>query len=356
MKEKLKVLSLFSGAGGMDLAFSNDSGFEIVGHVEIDKHAVSVLRYHNPRIKNYGDITKVNKRELPLCDIVVGGSPCQSFSVAGRRTGLRGESGLFYHFVETIKEKDPSYFIWENVKGSLSSSGGWDMANVHVAMAEAGYDIEWEVLNAREFGVPQNRERIFIFGCRRKEGERKILPKRRDGSENSQGKSDNSQNREIKVVGNVYENKHSTGRIYSTDGIAPSLRSQQGCAGAPIIFTRSQRTVAYSKSTRDSHLDHRVRIDDTANTLNTGDGCRTQSSVNYIAEGSNIRLRKLTPLECERLMSWPDNYTKFGVNDVGDVYEVSDKQRYKMIGNGVVTTCLLPLIEKIKKMIKECSQ
>jgi len=138
-----------------------------IGFSEIDKYASQVLKYQFPNIKNYGDIKEINWNTVPDFDLLVGGSPCQDLSIAGKRAGLAGErSGLFDEYIRALKEKKPKYFIWENVKGALSSNGGWDFARVQIEMAEAGYELWWQVLNATDFGIPQNRKRIFVIGFR----------------------------------------------------------------------------------------------------------------------------------------------------------------------------------------------
>lgn len=170
----MKHLDLFSGYGGFTIP-GEKYGIETIAFSEIDKYACSVLNYHYPNIKNYGDITKIKGEDLPTVDIITGGSPCQDLSVAGKGAGLNGErSGLFFHFIRLIKEKQPTYFVWENVKGALSSSKGWDFARVQIEMEQAGYDVQWQVINAKDFGVPQNRDRIFAIGTRKGSG-REIL-------------------------------------------------------------------------------------------------------------------------------------------------------------------------------------
>jgi DNA (cytosine-5)-methyltransferase 1 len=140
---------------------------ETIGFSEIDKYASAVLKHRWPNVKNYGDITKIDWSKVPDFDILTGGSPCQDLSIAGKRAGLEGRrSGLFYEYMRAVREKKPKYFIWENVKGALSSQNGWDFAAVLNEMAEAGYSLWWQVLNAKDFGVPQNRERIFVVGFR----------------------------------------------------------------------------------------------------------------------------------------------------------------------------------------------
>jgi DNA-cytosine methyltransferase len=200
----MKYFSLFSGVGGFELAINNvygdnrgllqgtttdnirevqpinqsrQVGATCVGFSEIDKYAISVYQYHYKNHKNYGDITTIDWKSVPDFDLVVGGSPCQDLSVAGKQKGLSGErSGLFFEFVRCLKEKQPTNFIWENVKGALSSSSGWDFARVQIEFSEAGYDCEWQVLNAKDFGVPQNRERIFVVGTRKDIGQSHVFP------------------------------------------------------------------------------------------------------------------------------------------------------------------------------------
>src|SRR3990167_2407250 len=138
-----------------------------VGFSEVNKYASQVLKYHYPNVKNYGDCKTINWPEVPDFDLLVGGSPCQDFSIAGKRVGIKGaRSGLVWEYIRCLEEKKPRYFIFENVKGLLSSGGGLHFATILNAFSEAGYSLWWQVLNAKDFGVPQNRERIFVVGFR----------------------------------------------------------------------------------------------------------------------------------------------------------------------------------------------
>jgi DNA (cytosine-5)-methyltransferase 1 len=193
----MKYFSLFSGVGGFEIGITNAyahiprhqgneeeatwEGLEgigdnlhgghtehprCLGFSELDRYASDVLRFHYPENKNYGDITKIDWATVPDFDLLVGGSPCQSFSIAGKRKGFGGASGLFWEYLRCLQEKKPAYFIWENVKGVLSSNHGYDFGNIINAFSEAGYALWWQVLNAKDFGVPQNRERVFVVGVR----------------------------------------------------------------------------------------------------------------------------------------------------------------------------------------------
>lgn len=161
---------MFSGIGGFELGFEKTAPerFECVGYSEIDKHAIRVYSHHWPRHRNYGDAFKINPSELPDFDLLVGGFPCQSFSIAGKRRGFEDTRGtLFYEICRIAKAKRPRLLLLENVKGLLNHDGGKTFAVILLALDELGYDVEWAVLNSKHFGVPQNRERVFIYGVGR---------------------------------------------------------------------------------------------------------------------------------------------------------------------------------------------
>ena len=150
--------------------YPNRSGFGqplCVGFSEIDKYAASIYQRHFPNHKNYGDITTINERELPDFDLLVGGFPCPSFSIAGKRKGLEDVRGqLVFEIIRILRGKKPKMFLLENVKGLLSHDKGKTMEIICEELCESGYAIDFEVLNSKNFGVPQNRERVFIVGKR----------------------------------------------------------------------------------------------------------------------------------------------------------------------------------------------
>jgi len=334
--KKIKVLSVCSGVGGLDKPFHKNSSFEIIGFSEIDKHANSVLKYHFPEVKNYGDITQIRTEELPDFDILVGGTPCQSFSIAGKRAGFEGSSGLFSHYVRILRDKKPRYFIHENVPGMLSSTKGWDFARVQMELAEAGYDFRWEVLNAKEFGIPQNRERVFTLGTLRGSSRSEILFKPRKINLDYKSKQNDEQG----------EKRFIATRYLSRNGsLISNICSTIQASDHPHIKTK--KLLAWSSSGRSWGREERV-TQNHAHTLNTGDGCRTQSASNYITHDDEV-IRKLTPLECERFMSWEDNWTEYGLED-GKRIKISDSKRYWLCGNGVVSACVYPLVNLILEM------
>jgi DNA (cytosine-5)-methyltransferase 1 len=181
--ENQKSLTDFSGIQP-DVAGTHGGHFPAcVGYSEIDKYAVQIYQKHFPEHKNYGDITKIIAAELPDFDLYVGGFPCQAFSIAGKRRGFEDTRGtLFFDVARILAEKKPRNFVLENVKGLLSHDEGRTFKTIITTLAELGYYVEWQVLNSKNFGVPQNRERVFIVGHFGGIPKRKIFPIR----ENSQ--------------------------------------------------------------------------------------------------------------------------------------------------------------------------
>jgi len=303
----IKHIDLFTGYGGFTLA-AQKFNIKTIGFSEIDRYATAVLKFRYPNIKNYGDVTKISTRDLPDCDIISGGWPCQDHSVAGRREGLSGKrSGLFYTLTSIIQEKLPSMFILENVKGALSSNRGFDFLEVLNELSQGGYDIQWGCVNAK-FWVPQNRERVFVVGCLGGFGGREIFPIE-------------PKNTKITKLG---------------QDISFCLDSSYYKGTAKYEDNRRQLVKQIERiGTLDIKGHDYIKKDTLSNCLTTG-----QTKECLITDFTKIR--RLTPVECERLMGLPDDWTKFGrVNDT--VIPISDTQRYKLAGNGVV----IPVIEEI---------
>jgi DNA (cytosine-5)-methyltransferase 1 len=362
----MKHLDLFSGYGGFTIP-AKKYGMETIGFSEIDKYTIQVLNYHYPNIKNYGDITKIKGEDLPTVDIVTGGSPCQDLSVAGKGAGLNGSrSGLFFHFIRLIKEKQPTYFVWENVKGAFSSSRGWDFARVQIEMEQAGYDVRWQLLNAKDFGVPQNRERIFAIGVRKGSG-REILFEQRESEQNLEFVGGTGHRKEWLKDGKRKSRNFSQGdRVYSPEGIAPSQNANGGGLGAKtgLYAIRPSGDVdkrKYNFKEESGTLSSNPTSDNLPMVaIPNSNGNVHSLDANYWKGSNNpnksrrsqifedMRIRRLTPTECERLMGLEDGWTARGITD-GKEVDISDTQRYKMCGNGVVVNC----VDYIYSLLKE---
>lgn len=160
----MRYISVFSGIEAASVAWE-PLGWEPVAFCEIDEFPSAVLRKRFPNVPNLGDITKVDWSPYRgTVDLVVGGSPCQSFSLAGKREGLAGESGLMYEYIRCIQGVMPEWLIWENVPGAFSSERGWAFEQLLSALDECGYGLAWRVLDAQFFGVAQRRRRVFLVG------------------------------------------------------------------------------------------------------------------------------------------------------------------------------------------------
>jgi len=202
----MKYLSLFSGVGGFELGIEQACKTnskkktilkgtnwykppECVGFSEIDKYATQIYQKHFPNHKNYGDITKIQPEELPDFDLLVGGFPCQAFSIAGKRGGFEDTRGtLFFEIARIVREKQPRLLLLENVKGLLSHDKGQTFYTIISTLDELGYDIQWQVLNSKNHGVPQNRERVFIIGHLRGTSRPEVFPIGQDDKESAESR------------------------------------------------------------------------------------------------------------------------------------------------------------------------
>jgi DNA (cytosine-5)-methyltransferase 1 len=245
--------------------------------------------------------------------------------VAGKQKGLAGNrSGLFFQFIRILKERQPAMFIWENVKGTLSSMDGWDFARMQIEMAEAGYSIQWQILNAKDFGVPQSRQRIFVIGHLGRECPREVFFE---------------PNPNAKAIKEFTHRTVQSGRIYARDGISPTLDSMAGGLKQPkvVIPVLTPDRVEKRQNGR------RFKTD--------GEPSFTLTSQDRHGIYDGVRIRKITPKECERLMGLPDDWTRYGIKPDGTEYELSDSARYKLCGNGVVVNVVQAVFESLKELL-----
>lgn len=168
-QRKIKFASLFSGVGGVEIALSSLPQFDAVAFAEFDPNASAVLRFHYPNVPNFGDVTKIDWSQFPKVDVLHSSSPCQSFSVAGKRLGMeddRGGSKLWDSYWKCLEIVKPEVITFENVKGLLSSNKGQDWKDILGKFAEHGYTVKWQLMNALDYGVPQSRQRVIAVGFR----------------------------------------------------------------------------------------------------------------------------------------------------------------------------------------------
>lgn len=180
----MRFFDFFAGIGGFRLGMEM-AGHECVGHCEIDKYAnKSYTAMHHPKEDEvfFTDVRTIKPEHMPECECYCFGFPCQSFSIAGKRGGFADTRGtLFFEVMRLAKERHPKILFAENVKGLLNHDGGATFGTIIRTMDELGYDVEWQLLNSKHFGVPQNRERVFIIGHFRGEPTRKVFPITKNG-------------------------------------------------------------------------------------------------------------------------------------------------------------------------------
>jgi DNA (cytosine-5)-methyltransferase 1 len=375
----MKVLSLFSGVGGFDLGLEA-AGMETVFQCEWDKHATSILERHWPDVPRWGDITTLTGKHIlehaPVIDVVAWGSPCQDLSVAGKRAGLEGSrSGLFHEGVRIIKElrketnnEYPRISIWENVYGALNSNRGADFGVILNEMAEAGSLVqEWRVLDAQYFGVPQRRRRVFLISVFDSATAARCPDPLLPVSEGVQWHPSTSNQTRQTVTGETSASFRSGGFRMRGFGDYEScdtvlMRQREGKPGGgkgPLLSNDKSLTLAGSN---DQTLFTPIR-----GSLCTNYSFDTQFGSNAevyedkapplkasqqspsIANSFTMAVRRLTPLECERLMGWPDGWTA----TKADGTPQSDTHRYKQCGNGIASPVAQWIAQQLLLLTKD---
>jgi len=285
-----------------------------VGYSEIDRYAISVYKRHFKGHKNYGDATTINPDELPDFDLLVGGFPCQAFSVAGKRAGFNDTRGtLFFDVARILSNKTPRYLVLENVKGLLTHDNGRTFQTILTVLTDIGYHIQWQVLNSKDFGVPQNRERVYIVGHFRGQPRPKVFPITTSNPEH---------------IRQINPGTRETERIYDQQGLAPTLNTMQGGQRQPKIGVIGN---IYPSGHEAGNIYDTNGLSPTIKCNGPRPNAKNVSP--KIVQG---RIRRLTPLECERLQGFPDEWTKYDFEGK----QVSDSQRYKMCGNAVTTNVI----------------
>jgi DNA (cytosine-5)-methyltransferase 1 len=364
----MKFISVFAGIGGFDLGLER-AGHECIGQIEIDKHATSILKKHWKDVPKHDDIRTAKKwaEEKDLkgkVDIVCGGFPCQDLSTAGNRAGIAGaRSGLFYDAIQFAKAVEAKYVILENVPGLLSSNKGRDFGTVLNTLDEAGYThIEWRILDSQFFGVAQRRKRVFIIASTIDRSRQPILIEQESSSRNNEQIYEAWEENATSVGESIEENKvnifgkvrraQSTTDYESWDEVkvantltathSNSATVAQQVIIQPIILrprcgkvgTPGGKGPLYSdKSFTLATANDQVLFDNepmptlTVSVLKKHD--YTNPALDLIQKVTKI-VRRLTPIECERLQGFPDNWTS----------DQSDSQRYKQLGNAVTVNVI----------------
>ena len=466
-RKTINQLDLFSGIGGFHLGFER-AGYKVNSYFsEIDKHAIAVYKQQFKNSKYVGSVVDIRGNELPRIDLITFGSPCQDFSLAGKREGMSGErSSLVLEAIRLISECRPGVFIWENVKGTFSSNSGEDFAAILQAFANiGGYRLEWQLCNTANY-LPQNRERIYLVGysTTTKRNWRGVFPIGESAGKNTKlsGQQGNTCTLTTRygADGNrsyVTERKQyaqEIGDYRSDEGWRPrkdnncptlAARAREDGSGQPLLKIKSPTKVkitdkrgnerdadkaatlvagyyklpsdgdyikvksatkeGYEEATEGDSINlsqpnsetRRGRVGQgKAQTLETScnqavvepnynykkvnetielnpnafkqgepkmmdlhnrsvkdeSPCLVEPHHNNSALFNGYRIRRLTPIECERLQGFPDNHTSKGIYD-GEVKEMSNTQRYKQCGNAVTVDVVQAIANKLHPLFEE---
>jgi len=414
----VNYLSVCSGIEAATVAW-HDMGWKPVGFSEIEKFPSQLLQHHYPHVTNYGDMTKFKEWNInePV-NLLVGGTPCQSFSVAGLRKGLEDPRGnLMLTYLGIADHFKPKWLLWENVPGVLSSNGGEDFACFLKGLAELGYGFAYRVLDAQHFGVPQRRRRVFVVGCLGDwrsaakvlfESEslcRDITPSRQKrkettafttssfgnysegvgtiranggdiggGSENlyvppiahclQTTSNDYSRADGFNMVTQVYETHPADSRVKEMGDVCQTVTSRWGTGGGNVPIALAGNTIGrqpmnggngngftengpmYTLTKTDVHgvalpiswdSELNPNVDKMGTLMRGGQGGRMDGVMQ-----TNMKVRRLTPIECERLQGFPDNYTNIKK-------DCPDGHRYKALGNSMA----VPVMKWIGQRINE---
>lgn len=376
----MKFIDLFAGIGGFryglqkvatesDCGSDSESGasqhgqraFYCVWSNEWDKYASQIYKKHYGECDTR-DIRTVDTSEIPDHDLLCAGFPCQSFSIAGKRLGFEDTRGtMFFEIARVIRDKRPRYFLLENVKGLLSHDEGKTFQTILGVLSDLGYEYQWQVLNSKNFGVPQNRERIFIIGHLRETSRPEVFPIGESYSISHQTKYAEQAGRSrisstidarygsLRNAGETYlhyiggikgkrdmwlkDNKQNSRnfsqgqRVYSSDGIASTIAGNAGGLGG--------KTGLYAIPVLTP--DRMEKRQNGRRFKNDGDPAFTLTSQDKHGVYDGLSIRRLTPVECERLQGFPDNWTE----------GISDTQRYKCLGNAVTTLVITEIGRKL---------
>ena len=339
---EMNVLSVCSGIGAPECAWT-PLGFKFVGASEIEEFPSAVLSHHYPDVPNFGDLNNYKEWKLDDTDInvICGGTPCVSFSVAGLRRGLDDERGnLSLVFIRLCERVQPEWIVWENVPGVLSSNGGKDFAAFTGALSEIGYSFAWRILDAQFFGVPQRRRRVFLVGHRgnwRYPAALLFEPKSMRGDTPKSGKTgediaptvvcgppySRTGNQRVEaeaLVLQAYEHHPNDARIKEIN-TSPTLLARWGTGGGntPLVLTNDKEWPVKIGSTLDVAYATKLGLED------------QHAFRGKLFWQQNERARRIMPSEAELLQGFPKGYTDITYRGK----PAPDTHRYKALGNSM---------------------
>lgn len=375
----MQFVDFFAGIGGIRLGLEQ-AGHKCVGFCEFDKYARTAYKamYDTEGEWESHDVRATKPYDVPAADLWCFGFPCQDISVAGKQKGLQeGErSGLFYEIMRLLagrrQEDRPRWLLVENVKNLLSIGNGFDFARLLVEVGKHGYSLQWDTLNSKDFGVPQNRERVFIVGHLGKFGRREIFPIRPADGENPC------------ELNEITQGVADAQRIYDGGGLARTLKGESGGQGGKtglyavkvlkpygstggvcgFKIAENKTGIASTCAARDYKGISRHNGNTVVCAVLTPNREEKRQNGRRMKEpgepsftltaqdrhgvallDENVRIRRLTPRECWRLQGFPDEYF-----DKAKAAGISDTQLYKQAGNGVTVNVARAIGERLREI------
>lgn len=316
-EKKYSVVSLFSGIGGFDLGFDY-AGFDVIWANDFDKYACQTYKANVNNNIVQGDI-RIVKSQIPNHDVLIGGFPCQPFSSLGKLKGFddEGRGTLFFEIKDILHKYDTKVVVLENVKNIINHDKGNTFERIKTELDGAGYDVYYKVLNSKDFGVPQRRNRMFLVGLNRKYFNKNefVFP----------------EGEETKVTTQDLLDKNVPYQYFLTKKIAQTILSEgtKGYKAKPTIDLPISKTLTASM-----HKMHRASQDNYVTD--------NESFEKYKTDDNRLNIRKLTPNECRKLQGFPSDWKQV----------VSDCQAYKQFGNAVTVNVSYELAKNIYEYIE----
>ena len=330
------MIELFSGIGGFRLGFEKNE-WKTVWANDNDKYACQIYRKNfgnNELIE--GNIRAIDADSIPNHDLLTAGFPCQSFSNAGKRKGFKENRGtLFFEIARIASVKRPALLLLENVKGLLNHDKGRTFAKILQTLDELGYDVEWQMLNSKHFGVPQNRERVFIVGHLRGTSTRQIFPVGKVSEVSSAETNSEPESKQASTLESSYGKNKSLSNMIVQACLTPD-RINKRQNGRRF---KEDGEPSFTLTGQDVHGVAIASAIDCDGYLRSGARPRDENGKPLLLPIGYRRIRRLTPVECERLQGFPDGYTDW----------ISDTQRYKTLGNAVTVNVTDWLSKKLNE-------
>ena len=334
MRKKIKIVSLFSGCGGLDLGFEK-AGYEIVWANEYDKDIWATYRLnHKSTILDTRSITDISEDEVPDCDGIIGGPPCQSWSEGGAKRGLNDKRGrLFYDYIRILKAKQPLFFLAENVSGMLLDRHKEALKGIQQAFRDAGYRLSFKMLNACDYGVPQDRKRVFFVGLRNDFEYEFQFP--------------NPQQNKITLraaIGNLPQNPLPVANGVIKDRIKPDFPNHEYMTGGfSSIYMSRNRVRGWNEVSFTIQAQARqAPIHPQAPKMTF-----INENLREFKKGEEYLYRRLSVRECARIQTFPDDFIF-----VYDNISVG----YKMIGNAVPVKLAYEMAKAIRTQLSICKK